>query len=121
MSNPLPNLYDSDILAIEKGPMAWMQTQQRSRRHLDDFVRGAKEKFAEIGFNANIKTYDTNEDGTFAFEVEILGRLENRAFDYDRQVHEVTNNILELPDQAGGVIKTDEAMLRVARNQKHKH
>jgi hypothetical protein len=35
----------------------------------------------------------------------------SRAFDPDRQVHEVVNNILELPDQDGGVIKTDKRML----------
>lgn len=122
MTNPLTDLYDSDILAIEKGPLAWMQSQQRMAKDLDNFVRAAKDKFEDIGIRANIKTYDTNEDGTFAFEVEILGRTERRDFDYDRMVHQVTNNILELPDQDGGIIKTDEAMLKAAQKSfRHGH
>jgi hypothetical protein len=118
MSNLL-DLYDSEVLAIEK-VADWMKAQQRTPRHLDSFVRESENRFAEAGFKARVKTYSTNEDGTFAFEVEILDRLDRRAFDYDRQVHEVTNNLLELPGE-GGIIKADSAQLKALANQRKAH
>lgn len=118
--NPLNDLYDSDIIAIEKGPLAWMREKQRSSMDLEDFRRTAIGKFAEIGIKADVLTYDTTEEGVFAFDIEIQGRLDNRTFDYDRMVHEVTNNILELPDQDGGVIKFDPHKLATTA-AKHKH
>lgn len=118
-------LYDSDILAIERGPLAWMQAKQQTRMPLEEFRKGAVEKFQDIGFDVNVKCYDTNESGVFAFDVEILGKVEKKAFDYDKMVHEVTRNLLELPDQDGGFIKTDAAMMEMARKErergKHKH
>lgn len=119
MSTPL-DLYDSDILAIEKGPLAWMKAKQASAMPLEEFRRTAIAKFAEIGLDADVLTYTTTERGTFAFDVEIRGRLAKHEFDYDRQVHEVTHNILELSDQDGGVIKSDPAAL-AGEPHKHKH
>lgn len=118
-------LYDSDLLAIERGPLAYMQSRQFSRMNLEEFRVATKEKFEDIGFRVNVKCYDTDVSDTYAFDVEILEKLEKRAFDFDRQVHEVTRNILELPDQEGGFIKTDASMMQMLKNErehgKHKH
>jgi hypothetical protein len=122
------DLHDSEILAIEKGPMAWMEQNQGSYRDLEDFRRAAIDKFGEIGFQVRLKCYDTNQAGCYAFDVEIYGRVPgSQKFDPDRQVHEVTHNILDLPDQEKGFIKTDKKMFEdlaagnVSAGQKHRH
>lgn len=125
-ANPNLHIHDSDIIAMEKGPLAWMISKQGSPMNLEDFRRAAVEKFYDVGFKVYLKVYQTNQDGTYAFNVEILDRVDSKkAFDYDKQVHEVVNNILELPDQNGGWIDTDK-MLREAEKKareqgKHKH
>lgn len=118
-------LYDSDLLALEQGPMAWMKSKQQSSMNLEDFRRAVVEKFADAGFKVDVKVFDTNQEGVYAFDVEIREKIERKAFDFDRQVHEVTRNILELPDQEGGFIKTDQAMMEMLRKEreqgKHRH
>jgi hypothetical protein len=115
------DLYDSDIIAIDEGPYAWMRQHQGSAMNVDAFVRGAEEQFAEIGFDAKVKCYTTTESGTYAFDVEINGRIDKaHQFDYDRMVHEVTHNILEDPDAETGFIKADAAADRKAAG-KHVH
>lgn len=105
----LINLYDSDILRIDQGPLAWMLSRQGIRMNVEEFRRTVVDKFAEIGFIAVIKTYDTTENETYAFDVEIQGRIEPHDFDFDRMVHEVQNNLLDDPDQEKGPISTREA------------
>lgn len=119
------NLYDEDIIALEKGPYAWMKQRQGSRMNMEDFRRGAIEKFYDAGFKVNLKVYETDQPEVYAFDVEILDRVQRQDFDYDKQVHQVVNNLLELPDQNGGWINTDEALMRAEREQRewgrHKH
>jgi hypothetical protein len=121
-------LNDSEILRLEKGPMAYLQRQQGHHRNLESFRRAAIEAFGEEGFQVDVKCYDTNVEGVYTFDVEITGRVPGAGrFDPDRQVHEVVNNILEIPDQKEGWIKTDDKMFRdleqgnVGNGQKHRH
>lgn len=105
-------LNDSEILAIERGPLAYAQKHQGSHRDLENFRRAIVAQFGEIGFQANVLCYDTDQPGCYAFEFEIFGRVPGSgSFDPDRQVHEVVNNVLSLPDQEAGWIKTDPKML----------
>ncbi len=125
-NKPGLNLYDEDIIALEKGPYAWMKQRQGSRMNMEDFRRGAIEKFYDAGFKVNLKVYETDQPEVYAFDVEILDRVQReQQFDFDKQVHQVVNNLLELPDQDGGWIKTDEALMRAEREQRergrHKH
>ncbi len=121
MSNNL-DILDSEMIELDKVLNAWAVRQQGSRRDLEAFRRGAIEKAAQCGFKLNVLTYDTTEAGTFAFEFEIVGRLENKAFDYDKMVYEVTNNILELPNQDKGFIKSPTGAEKAAAHTKpHKH
>jgi hypothetical protein len=113
--NSLVNLYDSDIEAIRTGPLAWMRSQEGKRVDLESFRKMAMEKFSDIGLRANVKCYDTNEPEVFIFEAEIQERLGKREFDYDRQVHEVQNDLLGLGE--GGIIKADAAMAAMARKE----
>lgn len=124
-NNPNLNLYDEDILKLEK-VFDWVKQRQHQRMDLEDFRRNAIERFYDAGFKVNVKVYDTNEDGVYAFDFEILDRVDREEqFDFDKQVHQVVNNLLELPDQDGGWIKTDEALMRAEREQReqgrHKH
>lgn len=115
---------DSDILRIERGPWAYMQSMQRKRMNLEDFRKTVIDKFAEIGFKADLLVYDTDVPDVYAFEVVVKDRL-GSGFDPDRQVHEVVNNLLDLPDQDQGWIKTDEALLQAEKQMRehppHRH
>ena len=119
------DINDSEILAIENGPWAYMRSMQQKRINLEDFRRTVIEKFAEIGFRATVNAHTTNVDDVYAFEVVVHDRLGGETFDYDRQVHEVVNNILELPDQAEGWIDTDKALVaaekQMREHPKHRH
>lgn len=97
-------LYDSDILAIEKVIARLNAEDVGQRRELEDFVQKVKEKFHDIGFLVDVLVWTSNVDGVFVPEITINGRVEDKPFDYDRQVHEVTNDLLELGE--GGVIST---------------
>lgn len=119
--NSLVNLYDSEIEEIRTGPLAWMRSQSGKRMDLENFRKTAVEKFADIGFRTNVKCFETNENETYIFEAEIQERLGRREFDYDRQIHEVTNNLLELPGQEKGFIKTSDGMEAVKNKHGHGH
>lgn len=101
-------LYDSDILRIENGPLAYMVARQQSSMDLEDFRSTVIGKFGDIGFRVTIRPYETSQSGVFAFDIEITGRTGTHEFDYDRMVHEVTSNLLELPGEEPGFIKTRE-------------
>lgn len=107
------DLNDADILRIEKGPLAWMRSRQKSSMGLEDFRRTAEGKFAEVGFRTTVRAYTTTQEGVYAFDIEINGRTADAsAFDPDRLVHEVQHNLLELPDKEAGAIKTDKGAVR---------
>jgi hypothetical protein len=110
-------LYDSDIIKIDKGPIPWAVLQQGSRRNLEGFRKGLTEQFNRIGLVVYVSCYTTDEDGTYAFDVEIRGRTESHEFDFDRQVHEVTNNLLDEPGVEKGFVKTPAWQ----KPQKHRH
>lgn len=120
----LIEINDSDILRIEQGPWAYMRSQQKKRVNIEDFRRAVVDKFAEIGFRAQVNAFTTDAGpDVYAFDVVVQERLTG-GFDPDRMVHEVVNNVLELPDQDKGWINTDES-LRAAeaamRANPHKH
>lgn len=121
------DLNDSEILLIEKGPLAYIEKHQGTHIDLENFRRAVVDQFGEIGFQANLKAYETNMPECYAFDVEIIGRVPgSRTFDPDRQVHEVVHNILKLPDQQEGFIKTDKRMVEDLASgnvtgKKHQH
>lgn len=113
----------SDILDIHDSELAKilavrdaLNKRAESRKHnYNDFEREAREKFAAIGFTVDISWYEFEVDGQKQDgampEITITGRTDEKfTFDKDRQVHEVTRDILGLGDE--GVIKTDRETLR---------
>ncbi len=105
---PLLDLYDDEILAAEK-VLKRLHAKQRTSQNLEAFRKEIVERFAEIGLDVFAKIYDTNEEGVYSFEVEIRGRtVELKQYDFDKQVHEVTTDILDLlpNSEKGQTIKT---------------
>jgi hypothetical protein len=112
-------LYDSDIAAIDRGPLKWATEQQGKAMVLDSFVRGVVGRFEDIGLRSRVNTHESSEPGTYVFEIVITGRIEEKAFDYDKMVHEVVHNLLDIPGE-GGVIKADmDALGPLKHNHKH--
>lgn len=99
-----------------------MRIQQRltdkaryHRVNYNDFDREIREAFAEAGFTVHVNWHKFSIDGQEQDgampEVTVTGRTDpSFVFDKDRQVHEVTHDILGLGD--GGVLKTDHETIR---------
>lgn len=106
-------LNDSDLLKIE-AVVKILNDRQGKVLNLDAFAREATDRFAEAGFRVTVKTYDTNQQGLYAFDIEINDRYEGE-FDPDQMVYEATNDVLDLGE--GGVIKSAPILAQ----QSHSH
>lgn len=119
-------LYDSDILKIEQGPLAWANSQIGTARNLDGFVERLKDEFLKIGFYIYVElgqhadctcrdgkcvdltkcpTLQITDNEVFMPMVKISGRVSVQPFDFEQMQWEVRNNILNMPGQDKGVIK----------------
>lgn len=112
-------VYDTEIIEIEKVLGALSERATRGRLNFDAFDREIKDRFHKIGFLVDVAWYHTDVAETKIPEIVIKDRTEARDFDYDRQVHEVTNDVLELGDK--GVIKSDPKALESSGHQGHRH
>lgn len=120
------DVYDSDVEQIFT-VLARLQDRARYRRHnYLDFQREIEEAFAGIGFTVHVNWHrfeigGREQDGAMP-EVTVTGRTDQDfVFDKDRQVSEVTRNVLDLPGEAG-VIKTDpETLKRFREGGGHGH
>ena len=116
-------LNDSEILKLEK-VIKWAEARQQSSTDIDQFTKDVEEQINLCGFTCEVKVYDTEQKDVYGFEIEINGRVLGGLFDPDRQVHEVTSNLLQLPGQDTGFIKSkeylDKLVQREMRNKKNK-
>ncbi len=108
----LVDLYDSEILRLEK-VLHQLNDKQGRRVDLEAFRREIMERFASQGFGVEVKTYTTDQSGTYAFDVEIRERLGERSvleggqgFDHERQAWEIQHDVLDLNE--GGTIPVGE-------------
>lgn len=121
------DLYDSEM-AQALDVLAKLRDRSRHRRHnYIDFEREIRESFAEIGLVVHVNWHRfaigaQEQEGAMP-EVTITGRTDpGFTFDKDQQVHEVTHNVLQLPEEDAGVIKTDrETLRRFMKDQEHGH
>lgn len=114
MSQDILDILDSEMLKIVTLHEALNRRAKDRRHNYNDFEREIREKFAAIGFTVDVNWYryeldGVEQDGAMP-EITITGRVEEKAFDPDRQVHEVTSDILGLGDK--GVIRTDKETLK---------
>ena len=103
--HPLIDLYDTEILAIEAILPALNEHTGKSFQakdwtaRRDAFSREVEGRFAEIGLVARVVGWyvdpDDPDDNAPTPRIEIQGRTDKVDFDYDRQVHEVTNDVLD--------------------------
>lgn len=107
---PPIELYDHEVDQISKIWGELRQKHQKSYRNYGQVENEIKGRFADAGFAVAVNWFSYTIDGKqgegASPEVTIIGRLDKHQFDHDRQVREVTSNILDLPGQEG-VIKTD--------------
>lgn len=106
-TDPHIDLYDSEILAIEKLTVALNQEIAGRRFDLEDTSQRIQGEYEALGFVVDVKWFTTTDHG-FVPQVEIRGRISNEEFDHDRMVHEVTSNILGIDTDGGGVIKSQK-------------
>lgn len=110
------NLYDSEIDTIHRivetlrrraeGPVSYQAFQ-------DEVIQ----RFHDAGFKVDVRWYETDQKGVLMPEIQIMDRVDpNFVWDPDRQVHEVTGDLLNLGE--GGVISSKDAM---AQGREHKH
>lgn len=120
MSNEVTStidLLDSDIIRIEK-VLAALNAMRGKTVPLESFRREILDRFEQIGLGVDVKVWETNLVSVFLFDIEINRRYE--AFDPERMVHEVTNDLLDLGD--GGVINTKNVKdLSTLVHHKHQH
>jgi hypothetical protein len=106
------DIYDSEIDKILEVQQLLQQRARERMFNYNDFEREIKERFEDIGFIVAVNWHSYAVNGEVQAmsampEVAITGRTDpSFAFDPDRQVHEVTRNVLGLPGEEG-VIKTD--------------
>lgn len=117
MSVEPTEIYDHEVDNIQR-VLDTLKERSTTARDIDGFVREIKDRFHTIGFEVYVQLWETNEKGTYMPEVTITGRVDkSHIFDHDRQVHEVTNDILGLGD--GGVIKTDKETIKRFTGEHH--
>ena len=116
--------YDSEILAIE-GILNELGKKVGTHANLESFRKECIERMAEVGIVATVTWWTDNAqtNGTeevFSPVINLNGRTAKHEFDYDRQVHEVTNDILDiLPNsEKGQTIKTSGL---IVPGGSHKH
>lgn len=123
-----PEIADSEILEIERVLTTLNQRALDKSHSFEAFEREIKERFEDVGFVVAVSWYEFGREGQVGAvpnaampEITITDRCERKPFDHDRQVHEVTSNILGLPGQEG-VIKTNTSgMNRLVKGHKHGH
>jgi hypothetical protein len=99
------DLHDSDILAIE--PVI-NRINMKHAFTIGDFDRFKEEvinRFGEIGFDVDViwdQVYEFQATEVREPTIQIRARIDGREFDPDRQVHEVTHDILGI-DEPGKI------------------
>jgi len=120
------DVYDHEVDQLMR-VQARLTDRARHRRHnFLDFQREIEQAFAEVGFTVHVNWHrfavDGQEQDGAMPEVTVTGRVDpSFTFDKDRQVHEVTHDVLGLGEE--GVIKTDPETVRrfMERNSGHGH
>jgi len=111
MATDVLDLYDHEVEEILQLQLKLNDKARYGRHNYTDFEREIRESFAEIGFTVEVSWYGFSvggqpQDGAMP-EVTVTGRTDAKhVFDKDRQVHEVTHNVLGIPGEEG-VIKAD--------------
>ena len=114
MTADVLDVYDHEVDALMRVQERLTERARYRRHNFLDFQREIEEAFAEVGFTVHVNWHQFAIDGQVQDgampEVTVTGRTAPHVFDKDRQVHEVTRDILGLGEE--GVIKTDPETLK---------
>lgn len=126
MTSNVLDIYDHEVLAIER-VLGELNAKARDKKlNYNDFEREIRDRFAAIGFEVDVNWYTFSvggveqEDAAMP-EITVTGRAEKTDWDPDRQVHEAVNNILQLPGQDGWIKTSPEAVGRLMRGKGRGH
>jgi hypothetical protein len=101
ISSDIP-LYDHEIDKVDRVLAKLAEKQGKQGIYLEGYRREIVERFADhAGLHVGVNVWSTNYPGLYWWDIKITGRVEDGEFDHDRQVHEVTNNILNIPGEEG--------------------
>jgi hypothetical protein len=110
-------LYDSDILVVEKVLNIIKERAEQRSHDYDAFDREIKERFYDAGYIVDVKWWSTDQKDLYAPDIEIIGRVDKQGeFDHDKMGHEVVNDILELGTK-GKIAVTSEMMKQVKETE----
>lgn len=119
----LLNILDSEVADLQR-VHGELENRTYKSHNLAAFEREIVERFQEVGFLVDVKWYETSAEGVFSPVVEVIGRcqpLKPGEFDHDQMRHEVVNNVLGLPQEDAGIIKTPERWTEEQAKEIHKH
>jgi hypothetical protein len=112
------DVHDSEINMIHE-ILGILRRRSASVRNYDDFQREIIDRFAKIGFVVDVRWYETDAPGVLMPEINISARTETGyTFDRDKQVAEVTGDILGLGDK--GTIHVDRDMMKALEDGSYK-
>jgi hypothetical protein len=118
----LVNILDSEIKELQ-GVHQTLEGRTYKSHNLAAFEREIVERFQEIGFVVDVKWYQTNIASVSSPVVEVIGRCTPVApedFDHEKMAHEVVSNVLGLPEEDAGIIKTPETWTEAQAKAIHK-
>lgn len=117
-------LYDTEVLAMEK-VVERIRLRLQSRVDRSAIGREVRERFNDIGLVVNVSWgIPVDQVENFKFKpdecvpvlmVDLIGRTHKLEWDPNQQVHQVTNDVLDLGD--GGVIKTPTEVIEGGGHQ----
>lgn len=114
-------IYDSEVLAIEKVLMALRQyAEDHGSVDVDAFDKQITDRFNDIGFTVSVDWHATNARKVYMPDITITGRTDPIAFDREQQRHEIVHDLLERGE--GGTIKMtkdDLAAIEAAGHHRH--
>jgi hypothetical protein len=104
----LVNILDSEIKELQ-GVHQTLEGRTYKSHNLAAFEREIVERFQEIGFVVDVKWYQTN-----------IASVAPEDFDHEKMAHEVVSNVLGLPEEDAGIIKTPETWTEAQAKAIHK-
>jgi hypothetical protein len=113
-------LYDSDILVVEKVLNIIKERAAQRSHDYDAFDREIKERFHDAGYIVDVKWWSTDQKDLYAPDIEIIGRVDKQGeFDHEKMGHEVVNDLLELG--TGGKIQVTADMMKQVKETEDAH
>lgn len=137
MTHSIGMIYDSEYAKANELLNSLRDRFYNTSMNPQDLVDRIIEEFRKIGLVVDVKTWSTGQvDGhhpitgeelvtedpnRWAFDVELLGRVERHEFDHDKMAAEVQGNILGLKDDGPSKIHAPANMDEIVRKYTKGH